>query len=268
MEPATDSLTTQTYWEQSWAGQDQRLWTDLDWVRSQYCWAAWDARLRAQLRPDPEKRFLQVGCGTGRWLVYFHKAFGYQVTGCDYSAASCQMARTNLAAAGVPGTVLEQDLFALTGEYDVVYSGGLIEHFQDPTRVLEKFVSLLNPSRGLLISTVPNLCGLSGLYQRLLKPETFTTHRLITLDELRRWYEDIGLQNIEVGALGSVVPLRFPRDKLRREHPRFYRFLWRTMLHPWIWGTNRACLWLLRRRAVRFESPRFSPHLYAIGEKR
>ncbi len=267
MEQATDHLTTQTYWENNWTRKDQRLWADLRWVRRQYNWFSWDHILRARLKPDKGKRLLEVGCAGGKWLIYFHKTFGYSITGCDFSEAGCAMARENLESAGINGTILNQDFFSLAGQYDVLYSAGLIEHFADPKDVLEKFVTLLNPSQGVLISTVPNLAGLSGLYHRLLKRETFKTHRVITLEELRSWYELIGLKKIEVGAFGSFVPSRFPRDKLRKNHPYFYRYFWGVFLRPLTWAANQLCIWLFSRFGVRIESPRFSPYLYAIGER-
>jgi 2-polyprenyl-6-hydroxyphenyl methylase/3-demethylubiquinone-9 3-methyltransferase len=266
-DPVADKLTDQSYWEGVWRGKDARNWADLVWVRRRYSWLVLDHLIRERLRPDPGKRVIDVGCGTGRWLVYFNKAFGYSVTGCDYSETSCAMARRNLEAARTEGAILKQDFFALTGQYDVLYSAGLIEHFADPKSVLEKFVGLLNPSHGVIISTVPNLSGLSGLYHRLLKRETFQTHRVVTVEELRSWYEEIGLKKIEVGALGSFVPSRFPRDKIRKNHPQFYRLFWGLFLRPLTWAANQFCIWLFKRFGLRIESPRFSPYLYAIGER-
>ena len=266
MREAEGRLTDQKYWEHVWTQKDTRDWGDLRWVEAFYRTRVLDRALRARLGHAPGRRFLELGCGTGRWLIYFHKRFGYSVTGCDYSEASYLMAKRNLAAAEVEGTVVRGDLFGHTGEYDVVFSTGLIEHFDDPPRVLAKFVSLLRPG-GTLISLVPNLGGLSGLYHRLWKPETFATHRAITLAELRRWYGDLGLGQIEAGALGSVIPSRFPRDSFRRRHPRLYRPLWAGLLRPITWATNRGCIWAFEHGGFRLESERFSPLLYAMARR-
>jgi len=263
---AAGRLTDRAYWERVWQKKDARRWADLRWVRGRYNLLVWDHLLRTRLGQAENKRLLEVGCAGGKWLIYFHKTFGYTVTGCDYSEVGCATARSNLVAAGIRGTILQQDLFTLTGEFDVIYSYGLIEHFSDPKTVLAKFASLLSPG-GTLISVVPNLSGLSGLYNRLLKPETFATHRVVTSGELHRWHEEVGLQEIEVGALGSFVPFMFPRDKIRKEHPRLYRLLWAACLGPVTWSSNRLCIWLFRRFGVRVESPRFSAYLYAIGER-
>jgi hypothetical protein len=87
----------------------------------------------------------------------------------------------------------------------------------------------------------------------------------VTAAQLREWHAALGLGRVEVGALGSVVPSRFPRDVIRRRHPKTYRALW-AVLGPLTWTTNRACLWGFRRAGVQIESPRFSPYLYAIAE--
>lgn len=262
-----ERLTDTTYWDDIW-GAKPRAWTETDWgwTRRRFDSVVTDRLYRSRLKRDPKKRFLEVGCGTGRWLIYFHRTFGYAVTGCDYTESSCAMARRNLDAAGVPGTVLYQDLFTLTGEYDVIYSNGLIEHFTDPKAVLGKFTSVLQPG-GTLISVVPNLSGLGGWFHRVFKPETFTTHRVVTLEELTRWYAELGLVNVEAGPVGSIVPNRLPRDEIRRRHPRLYRVLWLTFLGPLKWLSNRLCIWAFSRYGVRLESQRFSPYLYAIGDQ-
>jgi 2-polyprenyl-3-methyl-5-hydroxy-6-metoxy-1,4-benzoquinol methylase len=257
-------LTDRRYWENNWQQKDRGA-DPLNAAR-RYTVAVMDHVLRGRLEPSPTRRLLEVGCGTGRWLVYFHRTFGYAVTGCDYSEASCSLARRQLEEAGVPGTILQQDFFTLTGTYDVVRSGGLIEHFTDPKVVLEKFVSLL-ASGGTLITTVPNLAGLSGYYQRRWKPETFETHRVVALDELQRWYQGLGLRNVEARAFGSIIPERFPLQKLRSTHPRLYPLLSKVLFRLLLGGANRACLIAYRRFGWQLESPRFSPYLYAVGEK-
>jgi 2-polyprenyl-3-methyl-5-hydroxy-6-metoxy-1,4-benzoquinol methylase len=257
-------LTDRRYWERNWQQSDQPGYR-IDGAR-RYSEAVMERVLRRRLVPDPSRRFLEVGCGSGRWLVYFHRTFGYQVTGCDYSEASCRLARRQLEAAGVPGTVLQGDLFALTGGYDVVRSGGLVEHFTDPKSVLEKFVTLLAPG-GTLITTVPNLAGLSGLYQRWWKPETFTTHRVVTLGELTRWYDELGLKKIEARAYGSIVPERFPHKAFQSAHPQLPRVLSDLVYRLVLGGTNRACLLTYRRLGWQVEAPSFSPYLYAVGDK-
>lgn len=267
MSPSSQGrLTDQQYWNGVWTDKARAEWSQPNWISGRYPKLVFDQLLKERLPARPGQRLLEVGCGTGKWLIYFSRTFGYAVTGCDYSENSCAMARRNVAAAGVEATILQHDLFGLSGEYDVVFSTGLIEHFDDPSAVLAKFASLLAPG-GTLITLVPNLAGLSGLYHRWWKPETFTTHRVITLDELRMWYGRLGLRRLDAAPLGSVIPLRFPRNSVRKAHPWLYRLLWPLALRPLMWSTNRGCVWAHRRLGLRLESPRFSPNLYAVGER-
>jgi 2-polyprenyl-6-hydroxyphenyl methylase/3-demethylubiquinone-9 3-methyltransferase len=248
-----------------WQGKGGRVWADLGWVFRHIAWTTLDRILAARLPRHGQRRLLEVGCASGKWLVYFHRRFGFTVTGCDYSETGCQIARRNLAAAGVPGEVVQQDLFTMApGGYEVVFSTGLIEHFTDARGVVGKLASALEPG-GTLVTVVPNLSGLSGAYHRWLKPETFETHRVVTLEQLHTWHLDAGLEDVESGALGSVVPFRFPRDKVRRRFPRLYRVLWTCGLGPLTWATNRLSLAAFTRAGVRLDGPRFSPYLYAIG---
>ena len=80
---------------------------------------------------------LEVGCAQSSWLPYFHFAFGCRVAGIDYSPTGCRMSRQLLDEAGVPGEVLERDLFAdnsdLEGTFDFLFSLGFIEFIKTST---------------------------------------------------------------------------------------------------------------------------------------
>lgn len=260
-------LTDAAYWEGVWRGKGGRVWSDLGWVFRHAAWATLDRILAARLPRQGQRRLLEVGCASGKWLVYFHRRFGFAVTGCDYSETGCQIARRNLEAAGVPGDIVQQDLFTMApGGYEVVFSTGLIEHFTDARGVVARLASAVEPG-GRLVTVVPNLSGLSGAYHRWLKPETFETHRVVTRAQLHAWHRDAGLVDVQSGALGSVVPFRFPRDKVRRRFPRAYRVLWACALGPLTWASNRACLLSLRRLGWMPDGPAFSPYLYAIATR-
>jgi SAM-dependent methyltransferase len=257
-------LTATHYWDSAWTEKDTHHTAGSADIERSYAGLVLHDELRRYVTLPRGARFLEVGCGGGRWMVYFATRFGYAVTGCDYSEAGCRLARQRLAVAGVAGTVTQADFTTLDGTYDIVFSAGFVEHFDELLPVFTKLASLLAPG-GTLITLVPNLAGLSGLYHRLLKRETFETHRVVTLDHLRRCYQAVNITPVRLSPLGSVIPQRFPRDKLRRTHPYLYSLLWRSALGPATWTTRRLCLHAYRRLALRVESERFSPHLYAIG---
>lgn len=116
-----------------------------------------------------KKRILEIGCANGNWLVYFAKEFGYEPYGVDYSEVGCKVAMKNLKLANVKGVILCEDIFqtSLKDEYfDIVYSMGLIEHFENPTKIIDKHLELLKKG-GILIIEMPSLNN--SIYSTLAK---------------------------------------------------------------------------------------------------
>lgn len=262
--PQTGALLESGYWDRHWArGPKADRYTDLRWMRASYSYTVLDSLLRRLLPVDQNRSFMELGSGPGRWLVYFHRTFGYRVAGCDDSPVSCGIARETLAAAGVDGTIIEGDFFKLSGAYDVVFSAGVIEHFQDPSLPLAAFGRLLRPG-GFLVTSVPNLGGVNGLYHRVLKPETFTTHTRITLAQLRGWHTALGLTERLATSYGSFSLLRMPGNAFAHR-PRVQRFAWGPAYRVAAGLTSRACF-LLHRRGVRLDHPLLSPHLVVVAQ--
>lgn len=103
-------------------------------------------------------RLLDVGCGPGYYSLEFARA-GHHVTGIDISSKAIDAARSALAASS-PGAgfgALTYDVVSLDdvkGSFDAVTFTGVIHHFPDPDRVLERARELLAPG-GLLVCLEP-----------------------------------------------------------------------------------------------------------------
>jgi SAM-dependent methyltransferase len=263
--PGRGQLTPVDYWEEHWShvrptGRDDNL----AWVSRSYPYMARDRLLRSVLPVDSSKTFMELGSGPARFMIYFHKVFGYRVSGCDTSPRGCALARENLAAAGVTGTIRQLDFFTLDSIYDIVFSAGVVEHFEDPSVPLAAFVRLVVPG-GILITDVPNLIGLNGLYHRVLKSETFRTHRPIHLAELRAWHRDLGLEEILGTPYGSVCLSRVPANPFPG-WPRVQRLLWRPAYRAVYGSLDRICR-ILHRCGTRIDHPRISPRLLVVARK-
>lgn len=146
--------------------------------------------------PDPV-RLLEIGCAQSRWLPYFARDWGYQVAGLDYSEVGCLQSRALLVREGLAGEIFHQDMFCPEPRqvacFDVVFSNGVAEHFEDTAAVLRQMVVYLRPG-GLLLTIVPNLAGWLGRLQNLISPEVMATHRPLTRKELSQAHEDAGLR--------------------------------------------------------------------------
>lgn len=101
----------------------------------------------------PGGRLLDVGCGTGNFLVKA-RAAGYQVCGIDFNAPAAQEASNR----GLQTYVGSFTDFAATqpeSSFDVITLYDVIEHLDDPVGTVDLAKRLLKPGGGLMIS-VPN----------------------------------------------------------------------------------------------------------------
>jgi len=195
-------LTNITFWETNW-GRDlrpRRLWLyrdfDFETIRL----------LRTQAGP-PGARVLEMGAGGSRVLPYLKKKFGFQVFGSDFSASGCLLLRANLALMGVTGGVVCEDLFQSSfpsEAFDLVFSAGLVEHFDDTRAVIAEHLRLVKPG-GRLVVITPNLQGVHGKIVKRLAPPLWSVHRILGHDDLAGFLKSSGLQNVQSGYLGSFV---------------------------------------------------------------
>jgi len=141
--------------------------------------------LRGVVRPG--MKFLEIGCAPGKMLSWVAAVLGAEVSGLDYSGPGVVVARKLFRELGLEADIRNEDVFSTTfaeGSFDVVYSAGVIEHFEDPSQIVRIHAELLKPG-GVALITVPNL---RGFYGRWASPETLAIHNLdIMTPEALRW---------------------------------------------------------------------------------
>lgn len=145
------------------------------------------------------KKLLEIGCARSVWLPYFAKEFSFEVYGIDYSEIGYQQAMQILSNEGVKGEIVCADFFSPPGSmlkaFDVVVSFGVLEHFKDTTACIAAFSKFLKPG-GLLITNIPNLCGLNGLIQKMINRPIFDIHILFNTNALMQAHRINGLRVI------------------------------------------------------------------------
>jgi SAM-dependent methyltransferase len=128
---------------------------------------------------------LEIGCAPGRMLAWAHVALGATVAGLDYSPVGVARTRAILESLGAAADVREEDLFATTfppASFDVVYSAGFAEHFDDPAGVMLAHLRLARPG-GVVLIAIPNYAGIYGVLQRVLDPANLALHNLALMTE-------------------------------------------------------------------------------------
>ena len=170
------------------------------------------------------KTLLEIGCARSAWLPYFHREFGFRVSGIDYSEIGCAQEMEILARARVKGEIVHCDLFHppqdLIETFDVAVSIGLVEHFDDTAECIGACARFLRPD-GLMITLIPNMRGLPGWLQRRVNSAVYDAHVPLDRGALERAHEEAGLRvrscNYLLGTNWWVLNTEGVRPWLRKQ---------------------------------------------------
>ncbi|MBM4031739.1 MAG: class I SAM-dependent methyltransferase [Planctomycetes bacterium] len=196
------ALTDQGYWHSQW----ERVRLPIT-IRKGEPWAVDSFRFQRERLPVGRPlKLLEVGCAASATLPVYARDFGYEVYGVDYDAHGAELTRRNLECLGCRGVVECDDFFSYArrheGEFDVVSSFGLVEHFTGDT-AFPPLASLLRPG-GVLVTYVPNLRGIHRL-ALALNPGLREKHVIYDLPALLRALEGAGLTRVEGRYVGSLT---------------------------------------------------------------
>jgi SAM-dependent methyltransferase len=195
-------------------------------------------------------------------MWYFHRYFGYQVSGLEYVHWCCDHARALLSKEGITAELIEADLFAFDrqdeGEkWDVVASSGFIEHFSDSAGPLHRHLRLLR-RKGYLVILVPNHATVYGAIMRQVAPRKYVTHNRMSLrdaiDALHRAGSCEILFSGYIGRLGfwNCCLYESARQKLGRGYP---------ILRAPLWLIEHAAQWVMPNSSL------LSPSFLLIAQK-
>jgi SAM-dependent methyltransferase len=181
-EPLTDTEHWDSYWERACA-------LPVEATRDAQSSTAAILRVmdRFAVRDSPLS-VLELGGAPGGYVAHLHRRFGHDVCVLDNSQVGVELTRKNFELLGIPGRVLQRDLFCADPpipQFDVVYSLGLIEHFEDTQAIVAAHLMYVRPG-GRLIIGCPNLRGVNGLLLRTLSPQALDWHYLDVMD-IRGW---------------------------------------------------------------------------------
>lgn len=169
-----------THWDDNWSGEiSQRPLSRLNVANRDI-----DQLFRRELAGRAAPDVIEIGGAPGKMLVHVERTFGARGTGIDYSEVGCRAAEVYLKAHGSTATMLCRDVLQgpIAGlNADFVYSMGVVEHFADPTAMVEAHLRLVRPG-GKAVITLPNFSGLNASIQRRLDPANLAIHNLATME--------------------------------------------------------------------------------------
>ena len=209
-------LTEQSFWE---AGYSSGTWDQFDAeTGDRRRWRAWhDAAFWERLLPQfldkrAGQKVVEVGAAPARNLLRLHKRFGLDPWGVEYTEAGVAASRARLERIGcAPDQILQADVFdaealkAWEGTFDVAFSMGFIEHFDDPSVAVSRHLDLLKPG-GLLVVTVPAYVGLNLSLMMFFWPELVEMHNLdvMRVDALRATLDTARARLLHCAPYGTV----------------------------------------------------------------
>lgn len=164
---------------------------------------------RKELRGYPYENFMEIGGYPGYFAIYFKKYWNYKVTFLDYVIKKKPFKKllkaNNLKETDIEVIKLDFVNLRTKNKYDVVFSFGFIEHFEDTEKVINKHWDLVNP-RGKMIIIFPNLLGLNGIFQLMFDPENMSIHNLMCMDinRLKKILLKLKIKKADVNYYGGL----------------------------------------------------------------
>lgn len=174
------------------------------------------------------KTIIEIGCAPGRWMAYFFQQFDCEVYGIEYAPDAAEITVKNLNYLQIPPNVIVQDFFNFetSDYYDVVFSAGFVEHFEQPERVLERIIKLAAPDEGIVVTIIPSMIGINRWISKTFRPEVAAKHFPISLQKLIKIHEKFGLRTEYCdyfGCLNILLPME--KNSFAKKHKSLSNFV-------------------------------------------
>lgn len=199
-------LTDHEMWDQTYKSHDELSELSFDW-RNYLSRAIAEKIEKIDLQ---RKKILEIGAGNSQWLPYFAKKYPQSMfAGLDYSKTGCEKLASRIAATGVADRVViyYQDIFMIDsqihGEFDVILSFGVVEHFSDLSQILSNINKYLK-NDGIMFTLIPNMAGSIGYLTRIFNKKIYDTHNPHDLRSLLDGHRKAGMEILSKGYLGST----------------------------------------------------------------
>lgn len=209
----TEIKSQKEHWDNSYIKSSRNI--NPNWKPIYYDFRSIASVIEPIIQKDNVKSIMEIGCGDSIWLPYFLKTFNCEGGGIDYSEIGCNELKERLGVCGVCADVFCKDIFEIEREnglhmenqkieYDLVYSLGVIEHFENTQRIIEIFAKIVK-EKGYIVSIIPNFSSFSfhKLFCYCYQPEILKIHNLLSLPDLIKAHNIGGFRVVSSGYLGK-----------------------------------------------------------------
>ncbi len=221
-----------SFWKNVWRSTSERPLIGIDaptWANDR------DREIARLIEPNvpPNGTIAEVGCGSARLLVRLgHARRDAKLVAIDYESTALELAQKNAAQYGLSLACVLNDATHLTASndsYDTVISGGLLEHFPDPSIPVAEMVRTLKPGGFFYAGVVPKKFSLHRPFQRVDGPPVYRS--VFGPETYEAILRDLGMSDICCVVRGFYPP-RFHRWSPGPR--RFVELLFRPFEGTWI----------------------------------
>lgn len=212
-----------------------------------------------------KKQILEVGAGDSDILLTLaeRNAKDSKFIGLDYTETGCQLLKRRALKCDVDIDVVQADLFqppeSMISKFDIVYSFGLVEHFENLSDVLLSIHKFVKPG-GNMVSIIPNMHGLMGWLTKKWNKDVYDVHNPHSLDSLRDGHLNVNSRIIDSGYICSsnfgVLSSCFSNGNNIGEN-----------YYVWLSRLSKAAWWV-ESKTVDFPHTAFlSPYIFVVIKK-
>lgn len=215
--------------------------------------------------PTGSLNLIEIGCAPGGWLAYFYNNFRYAVSGVEYAPLAHQKTLENLNVLQIKGDIFQEDFMKFAhAPYDVVFSGGFIEHFRHVQPIIEKIVALCRSNGGIVVTIIPSMEGVNRWISKTFRPHVAEGHFPMSKKELIAYHEESGLETLYCDYSGSLRILHpVEKNRFSKLYPRLSAVI---NLPFRIW--NRAVNIVTKKTGLYPKCGFLTERLVYIGKKR
>jgi SAM-dependent methyltransferase len=211
---------------------------------------------------------VELGCGSSSFLSRIALATGARVAGVDFAPESLARTKATLRRLGVDESALAlgtiDDFVAEhEGEFDVVLSFGLIEHFADLEAIVAAHFRCARPGARIFIAA-PNLAHVNLAWIRLVAPSLLKWHRPLDLADVKLRVRSCGGVDLQADYLGGVRLFANPE---RPNGRRSLRFVTGQIVRKGVNGLGELTYRLAPATATRLAGARLSPFFAVCASK-
>jgi 2-polyprenyl-3-methyl-5-hydroxy-6-metoxy-1,4-benzoquinol methylase len=256
-----NKLTEKNYWDSNYTSRKEVTPVSLVGYRN-YCASKIYEKKEPFLKTS--ETILEIGGGGSSWLLYLAEKFPEKkFAALDYSEEGCGILRDALVAQGLKNfDIWEEDFFSPServGKFDLVYSHGVVEHFNDLSGVLRAHAQFISAS-GVMLTVIPNMAGVLGVLTKKMNRSVYDIHVPHDLQAFVKGHYDAGLEVIDSGYLcsnnfGVLSSCVSDKNDLKK------------ILYKALSRLSKA-VWFVESRYFNLPAIKlFSPYIYVISKK-